>query len=292
LLLLRTAEGAAHISALSLVLALGHEAAGSRGGRALGMLGAGLTLGVATGAALGGLIGRGHPAATLELASGCLGVAALLARCCLPADGPARDRPGIGAIAAAVARERGLLLPLWLAFVERFTVGFFTTGFPLLLAGVHGVERWRIGALLAAFLYPFALLSYPCGKLAERRSPVLLCAVGSLLYGLGTLLVGVVPPAWLWLLMPVLGIASAVMFVPSLVLTIAAAPAVGRSTAVAAFNAAGSLGFLLGPLVCGALVALREQPADGHALAFAVAGASEILCAVMLVPRLRSGAWR
>jgi MFS family permease len=69
-------------------------------------------------------------------------------------------------------------------------------------------------------------------------------------------------------------------------------PAVGRSTAVAAFNAAGTLGFLLGPLVCGGLVALREQPADGHALAFAVAVASEILWVVILVPRTRAAGGR
>jgi hypothetical protein len=56
-LLLRTLEGALHVSALTLVMSLVADAAGERRGRALGCQGAGLTLGVATGAAIGGLIG-------------------------------------------------------------------------------------------------------------------------------------------------------------------------------------------------------------------------------------------
>ncbi len=280
---LRTLEGAAHIVALSMVLALASDAAGAHRGKTMGVLGAGLTLGVAMGATIGGSIGKKDPVATLECAAAILFVAALMAWRALPQDTPAVRRPGMREIAAAVAADRVLVLPLVCAFVDRFTVGFFTTGFPFYLAGVHDVSRPVIGQLLGAFLFPFALLSWPCGRYAERHSPLLLVALGSAVYGLGTMTVGFLPPAWLWLLMPILGLGSAVMFVPNLLMTTQAAPATGRSTAVAAFNAAGSLGFLLGPIVCGATVDAFTNLRDGYAAAFVVAGLAELLCVAWLL---------
>jgi MFS family permease len=284
---LRVLEGMAHIAALSTVLAAAADAAGERRGRVLGVLGMGLTFGVAVGAALGGRIGRSNATATLEAAAACLVLAAVLASVAMPRDVRPAARLSYRAIVRAVGGNPGMAVPLALAFVDRFTVGFFTTGFPLYLAGVHGLPRDHIGKLLAAFLCPFALLSVPFGRLAERRRPVALVALGSLLYGLGAMAVAAVDPGWLWLLMPCLGVASAVMFVPNLLMTIAAAPAVGRATAVAAFNAAGSLGFALGPLACGELIHAPAVVADGYVLAFVVAGLTEVLCAVLLVPRLR-----
>lgn len=286
LMAVRALEGAAHIAALSLVLTLAADSAGPRRGRVMGMVGAGLTLGVATGAGLGGVIGRDHPVATLHAAAALLLLAAALGWAVMPRDPGAVRRPGMAQLARQALAEAGMRLPLLLALVDRFTVGFFTTAFPLLLAGVHGVPAPQIGALLAAFLYPFALLSYPFGRLAERRSRVVMVAAGSLVYGVGTALVGVLDPGWLWLLMPVLGTASAVMFVPTMLLTVERAPAGGRATALAAFNAAGSLGFLLGPLACGAIVGLAGQPGTGFAMAFLVAGLSEIACVGLLLPAL------
>ncbi len=288
-LAIRAVEGASHIGALSLVLSLVADQAGKNRGRVMGALGAGLTLGVATGAAVGGVLGRSDPSMTLHVASGVLLVAAGLASAVLPGDGRRPRQAPLREVARAMRHRSGLWVPLALSCIDRFTVGFFTTGFPLLLQGVHGVSPARIGALLALFLYPFALLSYPVGKLAERASRVRLVAIGSLVYGAGTILVGVVSPGWLFALMPVLGIASAVMFVPTLLLTIERAPEVGRSSAIAAFNAAGSLGFLLGPLACGAIVAANEDRAVGYAMAFAVAGVCEIGGVMLLLLSLRRG---
>jgi len=284
LLALRAVEGAAHIGALSLVLSLVADRAGERRGRVLGALGAGLTLGVATGAAVGGALGRDRPEATLHVASAVLLAVALLAALALPPDvrGSAH-RADLRTLARLMMRGRGLVVPLALSAADRFTVGFFTAGFPLMLQGVHGVSPARIGILLALFLYPFAVLSYPVGKLAERWSRVRLVAGGSILYGTATMTVGVVEPGWLWGLMPLLGLASAAMFVPTLLLVVERAPDLGRSTAIAAFNAAGSLGFLLGPLACSALVATAAEPAHGYALAFAAAGACEIACVALLL---------
>lgn len=282
-LLLRAVEGALHIAALTLVMSLVADAAGSRRGGALGCLGAGLTLGVATGAAIGGQLGKDDPLRTLHIASAVLAIAGLLAARLLPPDvAPAQP-----------AARRGLLdawrnvpaarAPLLVAFVERFTVGFFTTGFPLLLPGDEPAERARIGMLLGAFLYPFALLSWPFGRAAERWSRVGMVAIGSAVYGLGVMAVGVAPIGAMWLLMPLLGVSSAVMFVPSLLWLLDRAPGIDRTTAMAAFHGAGSLGFLVGPICCGQLIALGgAEGGVGYALAFGVAGLTEIGAALLV----------
>jgi MFS family permease len=282
-LLMRVFEGAAHITALTLLMSLTADAAGERRGRAMGCLGAGLTLGVATGAAIGGILGRRDPLLTLHVASAVLLLAGLLATFLLPRDTKASSRPGFGEVLRAIRHEPRMRAPLVLAFVDRFTVGFFTTGFPLMMAGVHGIDRQHIGLMLGAFLYPFALLSYPFGRLAERWSRRNLVFWGSLLYGITVMFTGILPSAGIWVLMPVLGISSAVMFVPTLLWLLDSAPGIGKTTTMASFHAAGSLGFLLGPLCCGALVHLAAEPSRGYVIAFAVAGLSEVLGAWLVV---------
>ena len=76
-------------------------------------------------------------------------------------------------------------------------------------------------------------------------------------------------------LMVALGIASAVMFVPSMVVTTAAAPAESRGTALGAFNGFGSLGFIVGPATGGFVSQRVAETASweaGYRAAFAVAG--------------------
>jgi MFS family permease len=79
------------------------------------------------------------------------------------------------------------------------------------------------------------------------------------------------------------------MFVPSMLMTTDLADEAVRGVALGAFNTAGSLGFILGP-VCGGLVseAVRADHgmAAGYQAAFAVAGVSEILCVAAALPIL------
>jgi MFS family permease len=79
------------------------------------------------------------------------------------------------------------------------------------------------------------------------------------------------------------------MFVPSLLITTDAAPEEIRTTAMGAFNAAGSLGFILGPLAGGVVsqvVARRFDWETGYQAAFALAGLSALLCAAISLPFL------
>ncbi len=289
-LVVRFAEGAAHITALALLFAHGaHEPAGEGHARRMSALGAGLTLGVAVGAPLGGLLATSDPLRPLWSGALVSLGTALLALVLLPPAAPALRRAPLGASLRAVARQAELRLPLAYAFVDRFTVGFFTACFPLYLSRVHAAEPRTIGLLLALFLLPFALLAYPLGRVfAGGRLLIGVCG-GSLVYGVLAASLGWWSVEFLPGLMLALGLASAVMFVPSILLTSAIAPDAARGTALGAFHSAGSLGFLAGPLV-GAAVAEALAPAigwhGGYRASFAVAGSAEIACVALTLPAL------
>jgi len=285
-LAIRFLEGAAHIVALSVLLSVAADGAGKHRGRVLGVMGAGLTLGVASGAAVGGRIGNEDPFLTLSLGSWILAAGALIAWAVLPGPRAGQRPPSWLQILGLVLRHPPLRVPLLFAFVDRFTVGFFTTTFTLAMRRLHDLPPKEVGILLALFLGPFALLSYPFGRMSERRSPVVLMGAGSLCYGVAVCSY----PLWgrdgmpVWMVL--LGLLSAVMFVPSMVLTVQRTPEGGRTTAMGAFNAAGSLGFIAGPLVGGAVsqgVAASAGWDVGYAAAFAVAGLAEIACVVVLL---------
>lgn len=279
-------EGVTHITSLSLLLGLAAARAGERRGAVMGTLGAGLTLGVAIGAPIGGQIGKTAPLAVLPLAAAISLAGALLAALILR-EGPTERRPALSQLLGLLRTRPLLLAPLGYAFVDRFTVGFFTGVFPQYARESLGLASSQIGMLLGAFLIPFALLSYPFGRLSERWGRVPLMAGGSALYGLLVLTLGWWPTGGLWWLMPLLGITSAVMFVPSMVLVTELTAPETRSTALGAFNAAGSLGFIVGPLVGGAL-AQGIGGVEGYRWAFVTAGASELLCVLITLPLLRT----
>lgn len=288
LLVVRFGEGAAHITALSVLMALAADGAPpERRGRVLGLFGGGLTLGVTLGASLGGVIGRDDPLRALHLGAILSLAAAVLAAFALPEARQRRLAPGLRRSLASLLRDRALFVPIAFAFVDRFTVGFYTSVFPLWLRSVHEIRVDRIGMLLGAFLLPFAALSYPFGRLAERRSRAVLICAGSVLYGVGTASLGLVSPAWLWPVMVGLGVCSAVMFVPSMVLAADLAGQGGKGAVMGAFNAAGSLGFIVGPLIGGAIVHAVGEDATGYGAAFAIAGFSEIACVALTLPALR-----
>ena len=288
---LRFFEGAAHIFALSLLLSLASASQGdARRGRAMGMVGGGLTLGVAVGAILGGFVGQADPLRPLQLGAVVAALGALVSWLLLvDVSGDDDERRSLRRILEALRANPLLLAPLAFAFVDRFTVGFYTTTFSLYLSRVHELTAMHIGILIFVFMFPFALCSYPFGRVAETGSPVRMVCLGSVAYGIGTALVVDWPVPWLPALMVLLGVASAVMFVPSMVLTTQAAPAKARGTALGAFNAMGSLGFIAGPAVGGLVsqsVASTRSWEAGYRAAFAVAGATEILCVLLTLPFL------
>ncbi len=287
---LRFLEGCTHITALSLLLSIAsHSQPEAKRGRAMGIVGAGLTLGVAVGAPIGGFLGQEDPLVPLRAGSAVVVVAAILAQSVLRDVGGANRRAGLGFIVQAIKHNRLIAAPLAFAFADRFTVGFFTTTFSLYLSRVHGFEPAQIGVSIAALMLPFALLSYPFGRLAERTSRAAMMCGGSLVYGLGVMSLAWWPPDAIPFGMAGLGVAAALMFVPSLVMTTDCAPEEIRTTALGAFNAAGSLGFIVGPITGGLvsqMVAARSDWESGYRAAFTVAGFSELLCVAIALPFL------
>ena len=283
-------EGAAHIAALSTLLGIaGRARAESQRGRVMGLVGGGITLGVAIGAPIGGVIGRNDPLIPLYAGAALVAVAALVAWWGLEEPDGGEERPSAAEISSALRANPLLLAPLAFAFVDRFTVGFYTTTFSLFLSRIHGLSPPRIGLLMALLMLPFGLLSYPFGRLAERWSRVAMISIGSLVYAFGTAAVAWCTPDVLPAVMVTLGVASAVMFIPSLLITSDAAPERIRTTAMGAFNAAGSLGFILGPATGGfvsQLVASRAGWEVGYRAAFGVAGLSVFLCVALALPFL------
>jgi MFS family permease len=288
---LRLLEGCAHIAALSLLLSLAASGQPTgRRGRVMGLVGGGLTLGVAIGAPIGGAIGSENPLVPLYAGAAIVLVAALLARAVLVDVKGEGERPSFGQIVRGIRENRLLLAPLAFAFADRFTVGFYTTTFSLYLSRIFELSPPRIGLLMATFMLPFALLSVPFGRMADRYSRVAMLCTGSAIYGMATASLVWWPAGALPVLMVLLGASAAVMFVPSLVVTTDAAPAEIRGTALAAFNAAGSLGFIAGPLTGGLVsefVAAGSGWLEGYRWAFGVAGASQILCVAVALPFLR-----
>jgi len=285
-LLLRFLDGALHITALTLLMALAADRAGSAGsGRSMGLCGAALTLGVAAGAPLGGLVGQWHPLAVLLLGAALsLLLAGWSARLAEDGAAPAGARPAAPA-SASVASRRALLAPYVFTFADRLSVGFIVSTMTLYLRTVLGAEPVEIGLLMAAFMLPFGILTYGFGRWAWRFDPLLMMCAGSAIYGTALLALALAPlPLW-WLLMPAGGVAAAMMFAPSLLLAVRAGGAGARATALGGFHAAGSLGFLLGPLVGGGAVALAslfDRP--GWFAAFVVVAALQWVCVAVFLP--------
>lgn len=291
LMMLRFLEGAAHIFALSLVFALAADMSrGAGGGPVMGVVGSSLTLGVGLGAPLGGALGNVNPLLPLWVGSGLALAAAGVTYLVLTDWAVTRQAESLRAAMKLVLKQRPLLVPLAYSFVDRFTVGFFTTSFPLYLHNVHDREPGEIGQLLALFLLPFALFCYPFGRLTEEaRSRALVLGGSSLLYALGVCAVGVVSVSRLPFLMVGLGIIAAAMLPATLMLTSELAGPGLKATAMGGFNAAGSLGFILGPIVAGSIsqwVGSHYTPTLGYATAFGVAGASVFLCVITTLPAL------
>lgn len=289
-MILRFMEGAFHVLAISTIMAAaGDWAPPGRRGRQMGMIGAALIFGTACGAPLGGRIGQFAP--TLVFSLGAIfaivaaGITLLLVR-----DAPNRAPSSrLKETLSLLRKNRKLLVPYSFAFVDRFCVGVIVSSFVLFLADGHGYSPAERGMLLALFLFPFAFLCYPAGRLADRFGRARLMIFGNTAFGLAFAAYGIVPASWLPLLMLASGVFSAMLFSPNLALCADLAPPDGRVAVYAGFNMAGSLGFLCGPLAGGLAYALLSPHLavnSIYAVTFAFAGAIVLVCALVFAPLL------
>lgn len=285
-------EGAVHIVALTTIMALACDwAPPGKRGRMMGWIGTSLMFGTAFGSMLGGRLGTISTALVFHVGAGVAVVAVLVAAVGLR-DAPIRERERRfgDAFRILVARPQ-LWVPYAYAFIDRFCVGVIVSTLMLYLGVVLEMTPAMIGGLLALFLFPFALLCYPAGRLADRIGRAIPMCAGSIGFGIVYALYGVLPLAWLYPAMLLSGILSAIMFAPNLAMCSDLAPPEHRAAAFAGFNVAGSLGFMAGPLI-GAACCLLLESSHGSAFAyrttFVIAGVTEVLCAIISLPWLLS----
>ncbi len=286
ILVLRFIEGCAHMTALSLLMTLGADHARREGiGAAMGGVGAAVSLGVASGAPLGGWIGAAE-AAQVPWLGGWLMLALAVAVPLLLADPPqSRERQDARALLRALSANRMLAVPYVFAFVDRLTVGFIVSTFSLYLGTVMGLSAPRIGLVMAAFLIPFSLLTYPAGLLCRHWDRLGMMIAGSVLYGVFLIVLGLATESWLVVVMAAGGVVAALMYAPSLVLTAELAGPGQRASTLAGFNVAGSLGFALGPLLGGTLVGVfRAAGMDPYLPVFVIVASIEILVGLAMLP--------
>ncbi|TWT44753.1 putative 3-hydroxyphenylpropionic transporter MhpT [Phycisphaerae bacterium RAS1] len=291
LMALRFLEGGAHIVALTTIMAMAADGCGPhRRGRVMGLIGSALILGTAVGAPLGGRLGQSEPSLVFQVGGGISLLVAVLAAAALHGC-RARQHSRSTWEALALLRTRPQLATVFaLAFVDRLCVGVIVSSFVLYLGECCALTPGQRGGLLALFLFPFALLCYPVGRLADRVGRVWLMLAGNIGFGLMFAVYGFLPAAWLPAAMIGSGVLSAMLFSPNLAICGDLAPAAQRASAFAGFNTAGSLGFFCGPIVggltCWAAVQAGYDVSAGYRAAFVAAGVCVVVCAVTVAPWL------
>lgn len=290
LMLLRLCEGMTHIVALTSLMACASDRTtkGTRG-RAMGALGACMMFGTTVGSPLGGFIGHSMPNAVFPIGAVIAALVGVIVIFAVRDHTLARDDIATPTAGHMLGTHRPLLVPYAYAFIDRLCVGVVISTFMLYLSDVIELAPPQRGMLMAWFMLPFAILCYPIGRLVDRIGKIWPMALGSLGFGVVFATYGFLPGSWLVPAMLLSGVLSATMFAPNLAMCADLAPEGHHASAFAGFNIAGSLGFLCGPLLAGALYTLALPLAGEIAtyrIVFSAAGATEVICAMITLPFL------
>lgn len=188
---------------------------------------------------------------------------------------PARVE-GMGATLLQLPRA---WLPILISTTDKFTVAALAVALPLMLKDRLHLDplTWTAG-LMAVYWLAFLLAAWPAGKLAAvwGLAPTSLWALVA--YGVALAAMANVGLAGAFVLMGVLGLVTALQFVPNMALLSERAQPHQRTTFMAASNLLGSLGMIAGFAVVGALSdASYELAFLVTGLAAIVAGAAGIL---------------
>ncbi|WP_424003396.1 MFS transporter [Haloarcula salina] len=279
-LAVRTLQGAATIAAFSLSMTMLMDLGGGHG-KNMGAAGIAIGSGTALGAPLGGQLYEVATPLPLYAASALLFAVAGLA-VVVEDRAPDSDGRTLAAALTGLRRTPTLSIPYAFGFVDRMTAGFFALVGTLYFREAFDLGPGETGIMLALFFAPFALLQYPFGTLSDRIGRTVPIVVGSLLYGLVVIAVGLAPTVTTaGAGMVATGVIGALMAPATMALVSDLAASTERGTAMAGFNVFGSVGFLAGILVGGSVAG-----AFGYLAAFLVAGGTEVAIAVLALPRL------
>ena len=246
----RFVEGIFSIATVTMLMTMAVDIApAGRRGMTLGIFTLGMLLGNGLGAPIGGALAEASLAYPFWV-----GTAILLALTALISAG-VRE-----ALATAhahsfrdslnVFREHPrLAIPYAFTLLDRLTVGFFISQFPILADAIYGFSPSQRGIYLMVFLLCFALFSPVGGIIADRFGRARPMLLGTVAYGLMLMLVGRVGPDMLWAVMAFGGLCGAILYPPSIALVGDYAGPGQRGVAMGGFNLAGSIGFAAGPLL-------------------------------------------
>jgi MFS family permease len=280
LLVIRFLEGSTSILSFSMIMTMAIDIGRrSNYGAVMGLMGGTLTMGNTLGSPIGGAIGHMDLQIVFYLGSGLLFFCGIITLLFLDKRKPEGFINSIREAITIIKECPQLSIPYIFTFIDRFTVGFFVVIFPLFLSATFQATPATIGKLLAAFLLPFALLTFPSGILSDRFGRTIPMVGGSLIYGIIISFIGISDLEHLAFIMILGGVFAALMYAPSLALVGDLAPINKRATAMGAFNSFGSIGFAIGPFIGGVI-----SDTFGYAASFITAGLSEILCALLAIP--------
>lgn len=290
LMLARFIEGGMHITALSAWLAAGADMSpAGRSGKVMGALGGMLMLGISIGVPLGGVIAGSNALRVLWAAMFVSAITALFALSLTTYRHPNGDSPGFRKYLNIIRENPWLMLPYAYTFIDRLCIGVVVSTFTLYMTDILQLTPSERGMELAFFLLPFAALSYFVGRMSDTIGRAGLMAVGSLLFGIVFMFYGYVSGYGLTVTMVASGVLSAVMFAPNLAMCKDLSPEENRGTAFAGYNVAGSLGFVVGPLLGGGIFAglnALTETLPAYQWTFIVSGSFEVLCALISLPFL------
>jgi MFS family permease len=286
LVAVRFVQGAFTVAAWSLAMTMALDWAGEENrGRTMGVLGAGMMMGMAMGAPIGGMLGEGgqsqvpfNLAFVVFVVAFCIAILALRE--------PETRRVKVKAT-IPLKEEADLWIPSAFGFVERFTAGFFITLFPVYLLEEFDFESGMRGMYLGIFFLPFAVLQYPFGRLTDRWGPMPFIIAGSIVYGAIMMLVTFLQPVPLAIAMMALGTMAAGMLPASLVLVGTYARPETHGRAMGLFNALGSVGFAAGLLLSAVFAEVWS-----YSISFIIGGVSVIVIVVLtIVPLMKKFDW-
>ncbi len=286
LISLRFVQGAFTVAAWSLAMTMALDWAGEENrGRTMGVLGAGMMMGMALGAPMGGVLGeRWTISGPFYLAFVVFIIAFSIS--ILVIDEPVTRRERVKR-EVPLSEESDIWIPSAYGFVERFTAGFFITLFPVFLLEEFDFGSGLRGMYLGIFFLPFAVLQYPFGRLTDRWGPLPLIIIGSIVYGVIMMMVTFLQPLPLAIAMICLGAMAAGMLPASLVLVGAFARPENHGMAMGIFNMMGSVGFAVGLFFSAYYADLTS-----YSQSFIVGGVSVIIVVMFtVVPLVRMFRW-
>ena len=275
LIVIRFIQGTFTVAAWSLAMTMALDWAGVENrGRTMGILGTGMMMGMAIGAALGGVVADDWtPEGPFIIAHAVFVISFCLAILLLRE--PEHRRKKVK-VQVPLKEEKDLWIPSSYGFVERFTAGFFITLFPKFIQDVLGLSISLSGMYLGIFFLPFGLFQYSFGRKTDKWGPLPFILGGSIVYGAIMMVVSYLQPAPLAIAMIGLGTMAAGMLPASLVLVGSFSRPETYGRAMGLFNALGSVGFAAGLL-------LSAVFADwwGFSTSFIIGGVSVIIIVVM-----------